>query len=96
MSKEQEIMQFLHESVFDPILNSQTSSNELKQGVRMTIVRMNQRDAEGMISYYWSAIIGTERSTRFASQMRQEGFTRFEEVIDEFRDRFNDNWLRAT
>lgn len=95
MTKEIEIMQFLHENVFDPILDSQESSNELKQGVRLTIMRMNQRDAEGMISYYWSAIIGTERSTQFASLMRQEGFTRFEEVIDEFREMFNDAWLRS-
>ena len=53
MSKDQEIMDFLHENVFDPILNSQNASNELKQGARMTIVRMNERDAKGMIAYYW-------------------------------------------
>jgi hypothetical protein len=55
---------------------------------------MKQRDAMGMIQYYWSAIIGTERSTAFAREMRKEGFTRFEEIIDEFRDRFNDKWFR--
>ena len=93
--KEQEIMAFLHENVFDPILTSPLASNSLKQGVRLTIMRMEQRDALGMIRYYWSAIIGTDRSTTFARQMREEGFTRFEEVIDEFRDRFNDAWLRT-
>ena len=93
MTKEQEILLFLQHTVFDPILNSSTASKELKQGVRLTIVRMNQRDASGMIRYYWSAIIGTERSVGFARRMRQEGFTRFEEIIDEFRDRFNDEWL---
>jgi hypothetical protein len=48
-----------------------------------------------MVRYYRAAIVGTERSTEFARQMRAEGFTRFEEVIDEFRDRFNDRWLRS-
>jgi predicted glycosyl hydrolase (DUF1957 family) len=95
MTKEEEIMQFLHDNVFDPILASPTASAPLKQGVRYTIMRMNQRDAAGMISYYWSAIIGTEKSPKFARMMREEGFTRFEEVIDEFRNRFNDRWLRA-
>jgi predicted glycosyl hydrolase (DUF1957 family) len=95
VTKEQELMSFLQERVFDPILNSPSASNELKQGVRMTIVRMNQRDAAGMIQYYWSAIIGTERSIGFAHRMRQEGFTRFEEVIDEFRERFDDDWLAS-
>jgi predicted glycosyl hydrolase (DUF1957 family) len=93
MSKEDEIMEFLHQNVFDPILNSPDASDSLKKGVRYTIMRMQERDAGGRISYYWSAIVGTERSTEFARMMRNEGFTRFEEVIDEFRDRCNDNWL---
>jgi len=56
---------------------------------------MEERDPAGIVQYYWSAIVATERSTEFARQMRAEGFTRFEEVIDEFRDRFGDQWLRA-
>ena len=88
--KDQEIMDFLHKEVFDPILNSQTASEGLKQGTRLTIMRMNERDARGKIHYYWSAIVGTEGSTEFAKHLKAEGFTRFEEVIDEFRDRFND------
>ncbi len=72
MTKEQEIMQFLYENIFDPILNSPTASNSLRQGVRCTIMRMEWRDAAGIIQYYWSAIIGTERSTKFTQQI--EGF----------------------
>lgn len=95
MTKEQKVMQFLHDNVFGPILNSEHASNTLRQGVRMTITRMNQRDAACMVAYYWSAIIVTERSTQFARHMREERFTRFEEVIDEFRERFNDERLRT-
>ena len=95
-TKEAEIMAFLQQHVFEPILSSARASERLKQGVRMTIVRMSQRDAAGMVHYYWSAIVGTERSVNFADDMRREGFTRFEDpgVIDEFRRRFNDPWLR--
>lgn len=95
MTKEQEIMNYLGQHVFDPILNSQRASKELKSGVNLTIARMNQRDAAGMVYYFWSAVIGTERSIGFAHRMRQEGFTRFEEVLEEFRVRFNDAWLRS-
>ncbi len=94
MTKEEELLAFLHQHVFDPILDSRDASQSLKSGVRLTITRLQQRDAVGMIQYYWSAIIGTERSTSFARRMREEGFTRFEEIIDEFRDRFDDRWLR--
>ena len=95
MTKEQEIMNFLHERVFDPILNSPNASAKLKKGVNYTIMRMQKHDALGMYKYYWSAIVGTERSTEFARSMRSEGFTRFEETIDEFRDRFTDEWLTS-
>jgi len=95
MTKEQELMYFLYEHVFQPILNSPNASKELKSGVNLTIGRMNQRDAAGMVQYFWSAIIGTERSIGFAQRMRQEGFSRFEEVLEEFRERFNDAWLRS-
>jgi len=88
MTKEQEIMSFLSQRVFEPVLNSSTAPKELKNGVNLTIARMNQKNAEGMINYYWSAIVGTERSTKFAKMMKDEGFTRFEDIIDEFRDRF--------
>lgn len=92
--KEQEIMRFLRKRIFDPILSAPHASASLKQGVRLTITRMEQREAAGMIQYYWSAIIGTERSIGFAARMRTEGFTRFEDALEEFRVRFDNDFLR--
>jgi len=93
-AKEQKIMDFLHERIFDPILRSSHASEKLKQGVRYTIMRLEEHDAAGMIQYYWSAIVGTERSISFAALMRKEGFGRFEEAIDEFRLHFDDKFLK--
>jgi hypothetical protein len=82
--KESEIMGFLHSHIFDPILQSPQASEKLQQGVRYTIMRMEQLNAERMVQYYWAAIVGTERSIGFAALMRQEGFSRFEEALEEF------------
>lgn len=87
--REQEITDFLHERVFDPVLASSTAPERLKQGIRLTITRMKQRNADGMIHYFWSAVVGTERSTRFAREMRAAGFLRFEEAVEEFRAKFD-------
>jgi len=92
--KEQEIMDFLYETVFNPILNSSHASSKLKQGVRLTITRLERLDGLGMVNYYWNAIKGTERSKGFAALMHREGFERFEEAIDDFRDRFDPKRLR--
>ncbi|MHC1775732.1 MAG: hypothetical protein AB9834_09995 [Lentimicrobium sp.] len=94
MTKEDEIIQFLDEHIFNPILDSKTASISLKQGARLTRSRMLQRSSKGMVSYYWSAIVGTEKSIGFAKKLKQENFIRFEEVIDEFRNKFSDEWLR--
>jgi hypothetical protein len=93
MTKEQQIMNFLHTRVFDQILQSNAASEKLKAGVRLTIMRMEQRDAKGMVQYFWSAIIGTERSKGFAAQMKKEGFDRFEEALEEFREKFDQSFL---
>ena len=95
MSKEDEIMTFLHQRVFDPVLNSPNASKSIKSGVNLTIARLEKRDAVGMIQYFWSAIVGTENSVRFADLMKEEGFDRFEEVLEDFRRKFNDEWLAS-
>ncbi len=93
MTKENEIMQFLDEKVFNPILNSSDAPVQLKSGARITRARMEKLDAKGMVKYYWSAIVGTERSIKFAANLKNSGFIRFEEVIDEFRIKFGDDFL---
>jgi hypothetical protein len=95
ISKEQQMMKFLNERVFNPVLQSPQASDELKNGVRYTIMRMNERNAAGMVQYYWSAVIGTERSIGFAARLRAEGFDRFEEALEEFRVCFDNRFLRT-
>lgn len=93
MTKEQEIIDFLTEKVFNPILNSKSSSTKVKSGVNLTIGRMNKLNARKMVQYFWSAL-ATENAINFSKHLKREGFVRFEDVMEEFRDRFNDSWLR--
>ena len=93
MTKEQELMSYLHTKVFDPILNSKTCSSGIKSGVHLTIGRMNKLNAEKMVQYFWSAL-ATDNAIKFSKQMKAEGLTRFEDIMEEFRDKFNESWLR--
>lgn len=93
MTKEQELMKFLHHKVFDPILASKTASPKIKSGVNLTIGRMNRLSAEKMVQYFWSAL-ATENAIIFSKHLKNEGLIRFEDVMEEFRDKFNDSWLR--
>ncbi len=86
-------MNFLHQWVFDPILNGDYS-NTLKKGVRYTIMRMENLDALGKVKYFWSAIVGTDRSISFAGKMSSENAVRFEDVLEDFHLRFDEKWLK--
>lgn len=93
---EKEVMDFLHEHIFDPVLDSRSASANLKAGIRQTITRMNMLPADKIVQFYWTAISGTDRSIPFAKQMKSEGFTRFEDedVRKTFQERFGDDFLR--
>lgn len=93
VSKERQIMSYLEERVFNPVLETPRASAKLKNGVRYTIMRLNQRDAAGMVSYFWSAIAGTEKAISFSALMKKEGFDRFEEALEDFRVRFDGRFL---
>ncbi len=93
MTKEEELMAFLHEKVFDPILDSKDAPANIKSGVHLTISRMSRLSADKMVHYFWSAL-ATENGIGFSKKMKAEGLPRFEDVLEEFRDRFNDEWLK--
>lgn len=95
MTKKQlEIMDFLHERVFDPILNSD-APKQIKSGVNLTVGRMEkQKDAAGMVIYFWSAIAGKGNAIEFSDKLKNAGYVRFEEVFEDFRERFTDAWLK--
>lgn len=94
MTKEQEVMTYLHEKVFDPVLDSKKASARIKAGVRQTIMRMEKLSADKMVQFFWSAIVGTERSIDFSKHLKEAGFNRFEDILEEFREKFGNDWLR--
>ncbi|MDD7656101.1 MAG: hypothetical protein PUJ23_04865 [Veillonellaceae bacterium] len=92
MTKEEEVMEFLHQRVFDPILNSKKVPANLKRGVNLTIGRMNRLSAAKMVQYFWSAL-ETDNAIAFSEKLKAEGLPTFEDVHEEFRDKFDDEWL---
>lgn len=92
MTKEQELMAFLHKNVFDRILSSKDADKSIKSGVNLTIARMNKLSAKSMITYFWSAIANETKQSKL---LKEAGLPRFEDVREEFKACFNDEWLKA-
>lgn len=94
MTREQEVMNFLHQKVFGPILASKDAPANIKSGVHLTIARMSKLSAEKMVQYFWSAL-ATDNGIAFADRIKLEGLPRFEDVSGEFAERFDDAWLKG-
>ncbi|GAA0124432.1 hypothetical protein UT300019_03340 [Clostridium sp. CTA-19] len=54
---------------------------------------MSGLSAEKMVQYFWPSL-ATENAIIFSKHMKAESLTRFEEDMEEFRDKFNDNWIK--
>jgi hypothetical protein len=85
-------MAFLNEKVFEPILNSKTCSPTIKIGIKLTIGKMNRLNAEKMIQYFLE--LTSENAVVFTKFMKDQKLTPFDDIVEEFRNKFNDNWLR--
>jgi len=94
-----DMLEYLHQRVFDPILSSPTASQSAKAGARLTVNRLeayrNQPEGAYKIHhFFWSAISGTEKSVRFFDILKSENLPSFEAQYDEFRRRWTTDWDR--
>ncbi|WP_088226837.1 hypothetical protein [Desulfosporosinus sp. FKB] len=91
MTKEQEILDFLEVNLFNPILQSPSTSERFKKATRGLHLRMKQRDAQGMIQYFWNTVVDTKtKQANYGRLLENEGFSEFEEVVANFRVRFKE------
>lgn len=98
MDKKREFVTYLEENIWSEAerVGRENNNMTLVKGIRLTRIRITQLPtAEKMVHYFWSAIQGTDKSINFSEIMKDYGLTRFEDVLEEVRTRFNDDWLRA-
>lgn len=90
MIKEQEILDFLEGKLFSPILQSPSTTEQFKSATRGLRLRMKQRDAQGMIQYFWKTVDAREKQAKYGRMLQNEGFSELEEILSEFRLRFKE------
>lgn len=97
VQKQKAIMDYFDNTIFSPALTYGKEHNlvDVVRGVNLTKARMSRLASEKMIQYFWSAIIGTDKSIRFSKMMKEHNILRFEDIIEEVREKFNEDFLRA-
>ena len=92
-----EIMNYFDEKIFNPALDfaKRNHNNTIYRGINITRARMYRLSSEKKIQFFWSAIVGTDKSIRFSDILKDNGITRFEDIIEEVRTKFNNDYLKA-
>ena len=92
----QEMDNYFNARLFEPTIKYATDNNikEIAQGARYTRMRMSQLDSKKKLQYFWSAIQGTEKSIKFSKLLKDNGVLRFEDILEEVREKFNDEYFR--
>jgi len=95
VQKQKAIMDYFDKTIFEPAVIYGKINNlmDIVRGVNLTRARMRRLSSEKMIQYFWSAIIGTDKSIRFSKMMKEHNILRFEDIIEEVREKFNNEWL---
>lgn len=92
----QEMDNYFNAKLFEPTIKYATDNNikEIAQGARYTRMRMSQLDSKKKLQYFWSAIQGTEKSIKFSKLLKDNGVLRFEDILEEVRVKFNDDYFK--
>ena len=92
----QEMDNYFNTKLFEPTIKYATDNNikEIAQGARYTRMRMSQLDSKKKLQYFWSAIQGTEKSIEFSKLLKSNGVLRFEDILEEVRIKFNDEYFK--
>lgn len=86
-----ELLDYFDKNMFTPNIRKaeQLGETNVVKGLRLTWIRLQNRDAKGIVHYYWSAVSGTDKSIAFSKEMKRCGLVRFEDLLEDFRERFN-------
>ena len=92
----QEMDNYFNARLFEPTIKYATDNNikEIAQGARYTRMRMSQLDSKKKLQYFWSAIQGTEKSIKFSKLLKDPGVLRLEDILEEVREKFNDEYFK--
>jgi len=96
MDAREQILDYAKAKVLCPIIYSASSTDDLKASMKRTIERMERMDALECIRFIRGLVVSEEsRPNDVSERIKKAGFMRFEDCIDEFRQKYSLNWLET-
>lgn len=93
MTKKEELLYFLQDNLFNPILNSPLASSELKFDFSAMLASIKDFSAEGIVLYFWTTMDHQEVHMVFSERLYHEASLDFSNFIEAFKSQFTYDWL---
>jgi hypothetical protein len=93
MNKKQELLNFLQEELFYPVILSPYMSEELKYDFATILETIKHFSAEGILLYFWNMMANDEVQMIFSNRLMDEGFYNYSALVDTFKHHFTYEWL---
>lgn len=95
MNKKEELLAFLNDELFNPILQSTHTSSELKYDFEQLLATISHFSVEGILIYFWTTMTHAEIKMIFSHRLEEEASLDFHSFLDQFRSYFTYEWLRS-
>jgi hypothetical protein len=92
MTKEEELIAFLHENLYDPILAMKDLSPDDRNEINRIIDEMNYLEARRMIQYFYNTLI-TYNEILYPRRNKKESVPDLNKIFEEIRTKYNGEWL---
>ena len=93
MNKKQELLEFLQQELFNPIIDSPYVSLELKYDFITILDTLRNFSAEGILLYFWNMMANEEVQMIFSNRLMDEGFYNYPDLVTTFKNHFTYEWL---
>lgn len=95
MNKKEELLTFLNQQLFDPILQSPYASDELKCDFQHMLTTISNFSVEGILIYFWTTMTNSEMQMIFSHRLEEEVSLDFHLFLNTFNSYFTYEWLRS-
>lgn len=93
MNKKQQLLNYLDQNLFNPIISAPYASSQLKEDFLHMREMLKDFSAEGILYFVWTTFVNKESEVIMSNRLMDEGFNLYNQVVDTFKHEFSYEWL---
>lgn len=93
MSKKQQLLNYLDDNLFEPIISAPYASSQLKNSFLYMRDMLQDFSASGILYFVWNTLANKEVELILYNRLTDEGFALCKQTLEYFKQEFSYEWL---